>query len=267
MQPQLIVVAEWSHMVAEWSRFGREGITTMSETPNKGNSAKKRDRSNVDENGFNKDDRYRQKKKLVGSANENTQSSGTTSQVGPSNTTSSGASPSKSIQVPIEVQRPSSDILKALKEARHPFAICEVMDGENLEELDRFKEIESKVVDWLSQWGGLSNWPEWLEATYRQAKKENRFDDWLEQVWEQADQGRRLETRLFQMYSKLPREHYKVKELYRHSVELVHLVAKAIALIEIRAPLIPDKCSIHPSDSSQPEDHGEEDWSSGLDDY
>ncbi|KAJ3570347.1 hypothetical protein NP233_g4470 [Leucocoprinus birnbaumii] len=161
----------------------------------------------------------------------------------------------------------AAQILKVLKEAKNLFAICEELDSENFEELGRFRVIKGQVVEWLSQWGGVANWPEWLEMSYNEAKKYYRVDDWFEQVWDQADKGRCLETRLFEMYGTLPKEHYKVKELYRRAMELVHLLAKATALIEIRVPLIPDKFAIQTIQASQARNSSHLDDDSGLDEF
>ncbi|KAJ3556943.1 hypothetical protein NP233_g11863 [Leucocoprinus birnbaumii] len=227
-------------------------------------SGKKRDRSNVDENGRNKDKRYRENKKLRLLALEEAEE---TTEIGPSLGSSEQDSPSRNLMVPTETQRVGAQILKALKEGKHPFAICEELDSEDFEELRRFRAIEVQVVEWLSKWGGIAHWPEWLEMSYNEAVKYYGVEDWFEQVWDQADKGRRLETRLFEMYGSLPKEHYKVKELYRRSTELLHLLAKATALIEIRVPLIPDKYAIQKIKASQAANSHDSDDNNGLDEY
>ncbi|KAJ3557409.1 hypothetical protein NP233_g11750 [Leucocoprinus birnbaumii] len=235
----------------------------MPKTPSQGSGGTpKCDRSKLDENGRNKDKRYRENKKLELLA---LQASQQTNTAGPSLGSSQPGTPSRHAMVPTEAQRVATQIIKALKEGKHPFAICEELDSENFEELGRFRVIEEQAVEWLSNWGGVANWPEWLEMSYNEAKKYYRVNDWFEQVWDQADKGRRLETRLFEMYGTLPKEHYQVKELYRRSMELLHLLAKAIALIEIRVPLIPDKHAIQKIQASQAANNL--DYDSGLDEF
>ncbi|KAJ3569443.1 hypothetical protein NP233_g5046 [Leucocoprinus birnbaumii] len=166
-----------------------------------------------------------------------------------------------------EAHRLACDILRLLKEGKHPYAICNDLDSEQFEELGRFRVIEGQAVEWMSKWGGVASWPEWLEMSYDEAMKTYRFNEWFEEVWDHADRGRRLETRLFELHGTLPKEHFRVKELYRRAMELVHLLAKAIALIEIRVALIPHKYSINQSQTSQTEEEQQEDWSSGLDEF
>ncbi|KAJ3560577.1 hypothetical protein NP233_g10747 [Leucocoprinus birnbaumii] len=271
------MVANGREMVAPWSRIGSSNLIrasrpnsknviyakhsvaanslstpkrsgTMSQASQSPSKSHKRDRSNVDENGFNKDKRYRVNKKKSLEASMGSSQEALDQGL---DEFSDGDPPAKSKMSEIEAQRAASDILRALKESRQPFAICRGIDVEEFPEAHRFAAIEEMVVAWLSKWGGLANWPDWLEMSYIKAAKKDQLDRWLEQVWDQADQGRRLETRLFQLYGTLPEQHYKVKELYRRSVDLVHLLAKAIALIEIRAPLIADRCALHqPAQSS-----------------
>ncbi|KAJ3561053.1 hypothetical protein NP233_g10433 [Leucocoprinus birnbaumii] len=155
-----------------------------------------------------------------------------------------------------EAHRLACDILRLLKEGKHPYAICNDLDSEEFEELGRFRVIEQQAVEWMSKWNGVACWAEWLEMSYNEAMKCYGFDEWFEEVWDHADKGRRLETRLFELHGTLPKEHYKVKELYRRATELVHLLAKAIALLEIQVALIPHKFSINQSQHFRTDNYG-----------
>ncbi|KAJ3562065.1 hypothetical protein NP233_g9809 [Leucocoprinus birnbaumii] len=177
----------------------------MSETPQKvPNHGKKRDRSNVDENGFNKDDRKRQELMALRNGGKALTSPSQGAGTPP-------VSPSKSPMVSTEAHRLACDILRLLREGKHPYAICNDLDTEEFEELGRFRVIEQQAVEWMSKWGGVACWAEWLEMSYNEAMKCYGFDAWFEEVWDHADKGRRLETRLFELHGTLPKEHYKVK--------------------------------------------------------
>ncbi|TFK58845.1 hypothetical protein BDN72DRAFT_735529, partial [Pluteus cervinus] len=94
------------------------------------------------------------------------------------------------------------------------------------------------IHNWLAEWGGLESWPQHLDSGYETALAAGRADHWVQSVVDHADRGRLLEKMLGQMETALPREMWRIRELWRQQTQLVGLVVKALTLIEVRVNVV-----------------------------
>ncbi|KAJ3564207.1 hypothetical protein NP233_g8443 [Leucocoprinus birnbaumii] len=135
-------------------------------------------------------------------------------------------------------------------------------------ETARFSILYAQVVQWVSNWGGLENWPFALQKQYEEAVVAGPWetDKWYDDIWKYADEGRMLRADFAELHGTLPTAHSKVKELYRQEIEAVASLVRGITIIETRVPLYGDSavavraklrreigelpCSDPPSDSS-----------------
>ena len=108
-----------------------------------------------------------------------------------------------------------------------------------LEEVDRVARLSRVIMRWASGWGGVSYWPISLDHSFIHAKEEGCQDQWQEQLLSHASMGWRLLAQLGDMGGRLPKEPYKVKELWRLQVQLVEVLVMGITIINTRCSVLP----------------------------
>ncbi|KAJ3562491.1 hypothetical protein NP233_g9536 [Leucocoprinus birnbaumii] len=105
-----------------------------------------------------------------------------------------------------------------------------------------FSILYAQVVQWVSNWGGLENWPFALQKQYEEAVVAGPWetDQWYDDIWKYADEGRMLRADFAELHGTLPTAHSRVKELYRREIEAVASLVRGITIIETRVPLYGD---------------------------
>jgi hypothetical protein len=110
---------------------------------------------------------------------------------------------------------------------------------EGLDELERVARLSKVIMRWASGWGGVAYWPISLDHSFTYAQQEGRQDQWQEQLLNHASMGRRLLAQLYTMGGCLPKEPYKVRELWRIQVGLVEMLVMGITIINTRCSVLP----------------------------
>jgi hypothetical protein len=94
-------------------------------------------------------------------------------------------------------------------------------------------------MKWATGWGGVAVWHITLNRSYTQAFEEGRVDQWQEQMLGHASIGRRLLSQYTNLGGELPKEPYKIKELWRISIEMMEMLVAGITLINSRCSVLP----------------------------
>ena len=110
---------------------------------------------------------------------------------------------------------------------------------EGTEELDRIRQLSKVIMWWALGWGAVTYWSISLDESFTRAFEEGRQDQWQEQLLDHASKGWRLLSQLYSMGGQLPREPYKVRELWRLQVELVEILVMGITIINTRCSVFP----------------------------
>ena len=120
----------------------------------------------------------------------------------------------------------------------HDDRILDPIPG-GLEELDRVAHLSKVIMRWASGWGGVSYWPISLDHSFTCVKEEGRHDQWQEKLLSHASMGRRLLAQLHDIGGRLPKEPYKVRELWHLQVQLVEVLVMGITTINTRCSVLP----------------------------
>jgi hypothetical protein len=116
------------------------------------------------------------------------------------------------------------------------------VDGEVEEysDFDYISQTQAEVERWAGQWGGYMNWPHALEVGYGAAKQigELEVNKWVHDVLAHADRGRLILQTLEGMKGWLPKEMWKIREIWRRVLELVEVLHRGVACIEIRVDIV-----------------------------
>ncbi|KAJ3566937.1 hypothetical protein NP233_g6682 [Leucocoprinus birnbaumii] len=223
--------------------------------PDRSPQQPKRDRSKKGPDGLTKDERhnrFHRKKPKKGDKS-------TSASMGSKKTPSGGSSLShQELQYPPPAT-PNLAIPIPSYHIGNDFSECETA---------RFSILYAQVVQWVSNWGGLENWPIALQKQYEEAVVAGpvETDRWYDDIWNYADEGRMLRAYFAELHGSLPTAHSRVKELYRREIEAMASLVRGITIIETRVPLYGDSdiavrakirrevgelpCSDPPSDSS-----------------
>jgi hypothetical protein len=107
------------------------------------------------------------------------------------------------------------------------------------EERDRIDQLNREVMGWAAGWDGVAYWPVTLDCSFASAVEEDREEQWQEQLWGHASKGRCLLAQLYSMGGRLPKERYKVRELWRQQVGLMEILIMGIMTINIYCSVLP----------------------------
>lgn len=123
------------------------------------------------------------------------------------------------------------------------------MDNHNIglkpfHELNLLKEYRAEIVEWARGWGGVTLWDVALERSFNNAVEESRVELWREQLADHAMLGRKLLGMLHQMNGRLPRESWKIRELWRLRIELVEILVKGLTILELKTSILPSSCAV-----------------------
>lgn len=116
-----------------------------------------------------------------------------------------------------------------------------VEDGQNspANATDRYLLDTTQLVhNWTAHWGGVHGWGHALDSGYSVAKESGTLDQWADNVLEHADRGRLIVHMLQQMNGALPKEMWKIRELWRQHTNLLTLVVKGLMTIEVRLDIL-----------------------------
>jgi hypothetical protein len=108
-----------------------------------------------------------------------------------------------------------------------------------LEEVDQVAHMSRVIMWWASGWGGVSYWLISLDHSFIHAKEEGCQDQWQEQLHSHASIRWRLLAQLGDMGGHLPKEPYKVKELWCLQVQLVGVLVMGITIINTQCLVLP----------------------------
>ncbi|KAF8232952.1 hypothetical protein L208DRAFT_1210806, partial [Tricholoma matsutake] len=86
--------------------------------------------------------------------------------------------------------------------------------------------------------GGIAYWVISLDHSFACAKEEGCQDQWQEQLLRHASMGQRLLAQLYDMGEHLPKEPYKVRELWRLQVQLAEVLVMGITIINTRCSVL-----------------------------
>ena len=86
--------------------------------------------------------------------------------------------------------------------------------------------------------GRLQNWSHALDVGYAGAVKAGRVDEWVHEVCAHADHGRRHLLMMENIGGILPKEMWKIRELWRQKVELLKVLLRGIDCIELRVNIV-----------------------------
>lgn len=101
-----------------------------------------------------------------------------------------------------------------------------------------FTSAQQEVAKWTARWGGLENWPDELGVLFSQAEESETVAEWTREVWQYTERGRTLREFLRTLRGDLPREMWKIRELWHQHVELVRAVERGLACLEMRCNII-----------------------------
>jgi hypothetical protein len=107
------------------------------------------------------------------------------------------------------------------------------------EEIDRINQLHREIMKWASGWDGIAYWPVSLDYSFANAVKDGREDEWKEQLLGHTSKGHRLLAQLYSMGGRLPKELYKVRELWRLQVGLIEVLVMGITTINIHCSILP----------------------------
>lgn len=113
-----------------------------------------------------------------------------------------------------------------------------------LDELDRLVEYRANVMEWARGWGGVTFWNIGLDTSFTIAVEERRVEKWREQLNNHAILGRKILGRLHKVDGRLPKESWKLRELWRLKIELVEILAKGLTILEIKTSILPGTCTV-----------------------
>lgn len=105
-------------------------------------------------------------------------------------------------------------------------------------EYDYFSEVRKSAMIWAGCWGGHMNWPRALDEGYAKAVESGELSEWVYQVTSHASQGRRHLSMMENIECVLPKEMWKIRELWREKVELLKIVIRGLNSIELRVDII-----------------------------
>jgi hypothetical protein len=94
------------------------------------------------------------------------------------------------------------------------------------------------VEGWTGRWGGLVNWSHALQVGYTDAKESRKVDEWVQDVLMHAERGRLILRVLEGMTGWLPKQMWKIREIWRKVFELLGIVYRGLACIETRVDII-----------------------------
>jgi hypothetical protein len=120
-------------------------------------------------------------------------------------------------------------------------------------QFDRFLEIWEHSKQWSTVWGGISAWPESLEAMFIGASQwgdDSRVREFTLQTMMHAESGKNLLRLLQCVDGQLPTEPRAVKLLVKMHLETAVLLATGIATLEARVSVL-KKRYFTVSDSSE----------------
>jgi len=110
---------------------------------------------------------------------------------------------------------------------------------EGMQEIDQMTHLSEEIWEWASGWGGVAYWSISLDHSFTCAFEEGQHSLWQEQLLNHALTGRHLLAQLYSMGGSLPRELYKVKELWRLQVELMEMLTMGITIINTHCLILP----------------------------
>jgi hypothetical protein len=105
-------------------------------------------------------------------------------------------------------------------------------------EYDHFMEIHKSVLEWASCWGGYMNWPHTFNDGYADAVKSDRLDEWVYEINRHASRGRQYLSLMENMNGLLPKEMWRIRELWRQQVDLLKILLRGIGSIELRVNIV-----------------------------
>jgi hypothetical protein len=119
------------------------------------------------------------------------------------------------------------------------------LDNRINEEQDSFDfnyvaQTQDEAQYWAGKWGGSANWPYALEVGYAAAKEigELEVNEWVRNVLVHAERGRYLIQTLEGMKGWLPKEMWKIREIWRRVLESLGVLHRGVACIEVRVDII-----------------------------
>jgi hypothetical protein len=107
-----------------------------------------------------------------------------------------------------------------------------------ISEYDYFTEVRKSVMMWAGRWGGHTNWRHALDEGYVEAMKSGQVSAWVYEVSAHANQGRRHLSMMQNIDCVLPKEMWKIRELWRQKAELLEIVLRGINSIELRVDIV-----------------------------
>lgn len=114
----------------------------------------------------------------------------------------------------------------------------EIPDGFDAHwQYDHFQWGKSAVIEWTKRWDGMHNWSDALECEVVAANQKGHLDDFVKDVTEHAAHGRYILQELSKMEGYIPLQMWKVRELWRMSVELVGILHQGLAILDVRVSL------------------------------
>jgi hypothetical protein len=105
--------------------------------------------------------------------------------------------------------------------------------------IERAHKLSEAVMKWATGWGGVAVWHITLNRSYTEAFEEGRVNQWQEQMLGHAAMGRRLLSQYTNLSGELPSEPYKIKELWRISIEMMEMLVTGITLINSHCLVLP----------------------------
>lgn len=105
-------------------------------------------------------------------------------------------------------------------------------------EYDHFMEIRKSVLEWAGRWCGHTNWPHTFDVECAEAAKSGHLDEWIYEVNCHASRGRRYLSRMENINGMLPKEMWRIRELWRQQVDLLKILLRGIDSIELRVNIV-----------------------------
>ncbi|KAG6809407.1 hypothetical protein H0H92_000379 [Tricholoma furcatifolium] len=140
--------------------------------------------------------------------------------------------------------------------------VNQVARPQMFDEMEQLYRIKRNVVAWSSGWNGSANWDSGLDDSFKRAVENNRVERWRAEVSHHTYIGRQLLAQMQVFDHRLPREEWKIRELWRLRLELAEVLIRGLTILELKNSILPSLTTIRYRDM----DSAEESQSGGTTD-
>lgn len=101
-----------------------------------------------------------------------------------------------------------------------------------------FAEMHGAITSWLSCWGGLDRWNATLDRDFATAKEAGNLMNWYRGIMEHKERGRLLLHMAQRFDGALPVEMWMIREIWHKQVEILILLLRGMAYLEVRLDIM-----------------------------